>query len=200
MEQPASDQGQVRRRLAADGDLGHRDEDGYFWYRGRADDVITSAGYRIGPGEVEDALLRHPAVRLAAAIGVPDPVRTESIKAFLVLAEGQQPSAALEREISDFVKTRLARHEYPQAIEFVDSLPTTTTGKIMRRELRERERAKMRAGYRVVLLVGGELPTQREVLTLCYCECLLDCRDFIVMTPPKFLQLCGKSLNGSGFG
>jgi acetyl-CoA synthetase len=127
------------------GDLGHRDEDGYFWYRGRADDVITSAGYRIGPGEVEDALLRHPAVRLAAAIGVPDPVRTESIKAFLVLAEGQQPSAALEREISDFVKTRLARHEYPQAIEFVDSLPTTTTGKIMRRELRERERAKMRA-------------------------------------------------------
>ena len=126
------------------GDLGHHDEDGYFWYRGRADDVITSAGYRIGPGEVEDALLRHPAVRLAAAIGVPDPVRTESIKAFLVLAEGQQPSQALEREISEFVKTRLARHEYPRAIEFVDSLPTTTTGKIMRRELRERERAKAR--------------------------------------------------------
>ena len=127
------------------GDLGHRDADGYFWYRGRADDIITSAGYRIGPGEVEDALLRHPAVRLAAAIGVPDPVRTESIKAFLVLAEGQQPSQALEREISEFVKTRLARHEYPRAIEFVDSLPTTTTGKIMRRELRECERAKMRA-------------------------------------------------------
>jgi acetyl-CoA synthetase len=127
------------------GDLGHRDEDGYFWYRGRADDVITSAGYRIGPGEVEDALLRHPAVRLAAAIGVPDPVRTESIKAFLVLAEGHQPSEALENEIREFVKTRLARHEYPRAIEFVDSLPTTTTGKIMRRELREREKEKVRA-------------------------------------------------------
>ena len=127
------------------GDLGQRDEDGYFWYRGRADDVITSAGYRIGPGEIEEALLRHPAVRLAAAIGVPDPVRTESIKAFLVLAEGQQPTEALENEIREFVKTRLARHEYPRAIEFADSLPTTTTGKIMRRELREREQAKMRA-------------------------------------------------------
>lgn len=127
------------------GDLGRRDEDGYFWYGGRADDVITSAGYRIGPGEIEEALLRHPAVRLAAAIGVPDPVRTESIKAFLVLAEGHQPSESLERDIREFVKTRLARHEYPRAIEFVDTLPTTTTGKIMRRELRERERAKMRA-------------------------------------------------------
>jgi acetyl-CoA synthetase len=127
------------------GDLGQRDDDGYFWYRGRADDVITSAGYRIGPGEIEEALLRHPAVRLAAAIGVPDPVRTESIKVFVVLAEGQQPSEALEGEIREFVKSRLARHEYPRAIEFLDSLPTTTTGKIMRRELRERERAKVRA-------------------------------------------------------
>ena len=127
------------------GDLGQRDDDGYFWYRGRGDDVITSAGYRIGPGEIEEALLRHPAVRLAAAIGVPDPVRTETIKAFVVLADDQQPTEALEREIREFVKTRLARHEYPRAIEFLDSLPTTTTGKIMRRELREREQAKLRA-------------------------------------------------------
>lgn len=122
------------------GDLGTRDEDGYFWYGSRADDVITSAGYRIGPGEIEEALVRHPAVRLAAVIGVPDPVRTESIKAFLVLGEGYTPSPALESEIRDHVKTRLARHEYPRDIEFVESLPTTTTGKIMRRELRERER------------------------------------------------------------
>ena len=122
------------------GDLGTRDEEGYFWYRSRADDVITSAGYRIGPGEIEEALVRHPAVRLAAVIGVPDPVRTESIKAFLVLAEGYRPSPALESEIRDHVKTRLARHEYPRDIEFVESLPTTTTGKIMRRELRDRER------------------------------------------------------------
>ena len=136
----------TRDKFAGDwlltGDLGVRDEDGYFWYRSRADDVITSAGYRIGPGEIEEALLRHPAVRLAAAIGVPDAVRTESIKAFLVLAEDQQPSDALAQEIREFVKTRLARHEYPRDIEFVDSLPTTTTGKIMRRELRERERAR----------------------------------------------------------
>ena len=121
------------------GDLGERDEDGYFWYRGRADDVITSAGYRIGPGEIEEALLRHRAVRLAAAIGVPDPVRTESIKAFVVLAEGHQPTELLKRDIREFVKTRLARHEYPRDIEFIDTLPTTTTGKIMRRELRERD-------------------------------------------------------------
>jgi len=124
------------------GDLGLRDEDGYFWYRGRADDVITSAGYRIGPGEIEEALVRHPAVRLAAVIGVPDPVRTESIKAFLVLAEGYTPTLALEGEIRDFVRARLARHEYPREIEFVESLPTTTTGKIMRRELRDRERRR----------------------------------------------------------
>ncbi len=122
------------------GDLVTRDDDGYFWYRSRADDVITSAGYRIGPGEIEEALVRHPAVRLAAVIGVPDPVRTETIKAFLVLGEGYTPSPALESEIRDHVKTRLARHEYPRDIEFVESLPTTTTGKIMRRELRERER------------------------------------------------------------
>jgi acetyl-CoA synthetase len=119
-----------------------RDEDGYFWYRGRNDDVITSSGYRIGPGEIEEALVRHPAVRLAAVIGVPDPVRTESIKAFLVLAEGHKPSDGLAGEIREFVKMRLARHEYPRAIEFLDSLPMTTTGKIMRRELRERERAR----------------------------------------------------------
>jgi acetyl-CoA synthetase len=124
------------------GDLGHRDEDGYFWYHGRADDVITSAGYRIGPGEIEEALLRHPAVRLAAAIGVPDPVRTETVKAFLVLADDCQPTELLKKEIREFVKTRLARHAYPRAIEFVDSLPMTTTGKIVRRELRDLERAK----------------------------------------------------------
>jgi acetyl-CoA synthetase len=79
-------------------------------------------------------------VRLAAAIGIPDPVRTEAIKAFVVLAEGHQPTELLERELRESVKTRLARHEYPRDIEFTDSLPTTTTGKIMRRELRERER------------------------------------------------------------
>lgn len=136
----------TREKFAGDwlltGDLGVADEDGYFWFHGRADDVITSSGYRIGPGEIEDALLRHPAVLLAAAIGVPDPVRTESIKAFLVLRDGRQASPELEQEIRDHVRTRLAKHEYPRMIEFVDSLPMTTTGKIMRRELRQREREK----------------------------------------------------------
>ena len=110
LEQPGGHPGQVRRRLAADRGSRCARRDSRFWYRSRADDVITSAGYRIGPGEIEEALLRHPAVRLAAAIGVPDAVRTESIKAFLVLAEDQQPTDALAQEIREFVKTRLARH------------------------------------------------------------------------------------------
>jgi acetyl-CoA synthetase len=120
------------------GDTGRRDRDGYFWFQGRADDVITSAGYRIGPGEIENCLMKHPAVALAAAVGVPDPVRTEIVKAFLVLKSGRAPSDALAREIQDFVKVKLAAHEYPRQVEFVDSLPMTTTGKIMRRELRKR--------------------------------------------------------------
>lgn len=127
------------------GDLATCDEDGYYWFQGRADDVITSAGYRIGPGEIEDALTRHPAVLLAAAIGVPDPVRTESIKAFVVPRQGVTPSPALVEEIRDFVRNHLARHEVPKEIEFVAALPMTTTGKIMRRELRDAERAKLAA-------------------------------------------------------
>ncbi len=122
------------------GDAGHMDEDGYFWFHGRADDVITSSGYRIGPGEIEDALLKHDAVQMAAAIGVPDPVRTEIIKAFVIPAPGVIPSEELANELRESVKSRLAKHEVPRLIEFVDSLPMTTTGKIMRRELREREK------------------------------------------------------------
>jgi acetyl-CoA synthetase len=118
------------------GDLGRQDEAGYFWFQGRSDDVITSAGYRIGPGEIEDCLMKHPAVALAAAVGVPDPVRTEIVKAFLVLNPGHSGTQELAREIQDFVKTRLAAHEYPRLVEFVDALPMTATGKVMRRELR----------------------------------------------------------------
>ncbi len=124
------------------GDEGAKDEDGYFWFQGRADDVITSAGYRIGPGEIEDCLMKHPAVGLAAAIGVPDPVRTELIKAVIVLNPGFDPGSGLESEISEFVKTRLAAHEYPRLIEFVESMPLTATGKIRRKDLREREIAR----------------------------------------------------------
>ncbi len=125
------------------GDLGMCDEDGYFWFQGRADDVITSGGYRIGPSEIEDALARHRAVVMAAAIGVPDPVRTESIKAFVVLKEGFRASPELVDEIRSFVREHLAKHEVPRDVEFVDALPMTTTGKILRRQLRDAERAKL---------------------------------------------------------
>lgn len=120
------------------GDQGHMDADGYVFFVGRDDDVITSSGYRIGPGEVEDCLLRHPAVSLAAAVGKPDPLRTEIVRAFVVLREGFSPSHALAAEIQDFVRTRLSAHEYPRQVDFVDELPMTTTGKIIRRLLRER--------------------------------------------------------------
>lgn len=121
------------------GDTGQTDEDGYIWFVGRDDDVITSSGYRIGPGEIEDCLMSHPAVVLAAAVGKPDPLRTEIVKAFIVPAAGIEPDDALTEEIRHFVRTRLAAHEYPREIEFVTDLPMTTTGKIMRRELRARE-------------------------------------------------------------
>ena len=120
------------------GDQGCVDEDGYFHFVGRDDDVITSAGYRIGPGEIEDCLIRHPAVALAAVVGKPDAVRTEIVKAFIVLKTGHAPSDALAGEIQDFVKTRLSAHEYPREVAFIDAMPMTTTGKVIRRLLRER--------------------------------------------------------------
>jgi acetyl-CoA synthetase len=120
------------------GDLGRRDEAGYFRFVGRDDDVITSSGYRIGPGEIEDCLLKHPAVALAAAVGVADPLRTQRVKAYVVLNPGHEPDQGLAQEIQDFVRRRLAAHEYPREVAFVDSLPMTATGKIMRRELRRR--------------------------------------------------------------
>ncbi len=121
------------------GDQGYRDADGYLWFVGRKDDVISSAGHRIGPGEIEDCLVKHEAVAQVAVVGSPDALRGEIIKAFIILAEGKTPSKALQKDIQQSVKQRLAAHEYPREIEFVDSLPMTTTGKIRRIELRERE-------------------------------------------------------------
>ncbi|MGE3986699.1 acyl-CoA synthetase [Pseudorhodoplanes sp.] len=121
------------------GDQGVVDDDGYFHFVGRDDDVITSSGYRIGPGEIEDCLIRHPAVALAAAIGKPDPLRTEIVKAFVVLKAGvNTPHETLVSELQDFVRTRLSAHEYPREIDFIEDMPMTTTGKIIRRLLRER--------------------------------------------------------------
>ena len=127
------------------GDLARRDDEGYFWFAGRKDDVITSAGYRIGPGEIEDCLLKHPAVAMAAVIGVPDPVRTERIKAFVVPAPDAEAGDTLADSIRAFVRERLAAHEYPRDVEFVTELPLTTTGKVMRGILRDRERSRSAA-------------------------------------------------------
>lgn len=120
------------------GDQGYADDDGYVFFLGRDDDVITSSGYRIGPGEIEDCLLRHPAVAIAAAVGKPDPLRTEIVRAFIVLRSGFAPGPDLAADIQGFVRTRLSAHEYPREITFVEELPMTTTGKIIRRLLRER--------------------------------------------------------------
>ncbi|MDB5509399.1 MAG: AMP-dependent synthetase [Hyphomicrobiales bacterium] len=119
------------------GDLARQDADGYVRFTGRDDDVITSAGYRIGPGEIEDCLLRHPAVVIGAAVGKPDPLRTEIVKAFVVLRDGFEPSDQLAAEISGFVRERLSAHEYPREIAFVPDLPLTTSGKVIRRLLRD---------------------------------------------------------------
>jgi acetyl-CoA synthetase len=116
-----------------------QDEDGYYWYVGRADDVIIAAGYRIGPFEVESALLEHPAVREAAAVASPDELRGNVVKAFVVLAHGVDGSDELADELKTFVRGRLSAYAYPRLVEFVDDLPKTLTGKIRRIELRERE-------------------------------------------------------------
>jgi acetyl-CoA synthetase len=119
------------------GDLGIRDADGYFWFQGRADDVINSAGYRIGPTEIENCLLRHPSVALAAVIGIPDELRGEVIKAYIVPRAGALPGPELAGEIRKHVRSRLAEYLYPREIEFMENLPLTTTGKVRRNDLRE---------------------------------------------------------------
>jgi len=136
---PEATEGKYVRDWCLTGDLARKDEDGYVWFVGRKDDVITSAGYRIGPAEVEDCLMKHPAVSMAAVVGSPDEIRTEVVKAFIVPAPGTAPSPKVEEDIKAFVKKRLAAHEYPREIEFVDKLPMTATSKIMRRELRKLE-------------------------------------------------------------
>ncbi len=124
------------------GDQGRMDEDGYIWYQGRSDDVIKSAGYRIGPAEIESCLVKHPAVANAAVIGKADEARGQIVKAFIVLQPGQSASKAREEDIQRHVRARLAPYEYPREIEFIDALPMTTTGKVQRKELRKREEAK----------------------------------------------------------
>ncbi len=129
----------------ATGDRGMTDADGYFWFVGRADDVIISAGYRIGPFEVESALIEHPAVAEAAAVASPDPVRGAIVKAFVVLAPGRTASDALASELQEHVKKVTAPYKYPREIEFVADLPKTISGKIRRIDLRQRGEQRKKA-------------------------------------------------------
>jgi len=124
------------------GDRAYKDEEGYFWFVGRADDVIISAGYRIGPFEVESALVEHAAVAEAAVVASPDEVRGEIVKAYVILAPGYTASEKLAEALQEHVKTVTAPYKYPREIEFVAELPKTISGKIRRVELRERERAR----------------------------------------------------------
>jgi len=134
--QPAATAAKHRGGWLLTGDLARFDGAGYLWFEGRADDIILSAGYRIGPTDIEDCLMRHPEVAMAAVIGVPDPVRTQAIKAYVVLRPGIEAGAELEDALRQHVKARLAAYQYPRQFEFVTELPMTTTGKIRRVELR----------------------------------------------------------------
>jgi acetyl-CoA synthetase len=139
----------TRKKFTGDwcrtGDVAVRDDDDYLWYQGRADDMFKAAGYRIGPSEIENCLVRHPAVANAAVVPSPDDVRGNIVKAFIVLAPGHAASPALETDIALHVRKHLAPYEYPKEIEFIDALPMTTTGKVQRKVLRERELARKRA-------------------------------------------------------
>ncbi len=124
------------------GDKAYKDKDGYFWFVGRNDDIIKSSGYRIGPFEVESALIEHPAVQESAVVGSPDLIRGVIVKAFIVLKPGYSPSETLIKEIQNHVRKTTAPYKYPRAVEFVDELPKTLSGKIKRNELRQREMAR----------------------------------------------------------
>ena len=127
------------------GDTAVMDEDGYLWYQGRSDDVFKAAGYRIGPSEVENCLVRHPAVANAAVVPKPDPDRGAVVKAYVVLAPGHRGDEALVDALQQHVRGLLAPYEYPKEIEFIDALPMTTTGKVQRRVLRLQEEARQQA-------------------------------------------------------
>ena len=117
-----------------------KDEDGYFWYMGRNDDIIKSSGYRISPFEIESALMLHPAVLECAVTGVPDPVRGQLVKATIVLRQGYEPSEELKKEIQTFAKKETAPYKYPRVVDFVDVMPKTISGKVRRVEIRNKDK------------------------------------------------------------
>jgi acetyl-CoA synthetase/medium-chain acyl-CoA synthetase len=132
----------IRGEWYVTGDMAYKDENGYFWFIGRTDDIIISSGYRIGPFEIENVLIEHPAVKESAVVASPDEIRGEVVKAFIVLTEGYMPSDALAKELQDFVKKQTAPYKYPRKIEFIEELPMTISGKIKRRELKMKEFGK----------------------------------------------------------
>lgn len=140
-EQPDETEAVMRNGYYLTGDRATRDEDGYLWFVGRSDDVISSAGYRIGPFEVEDVLIGHPAVAESAVVATPDEERGSLVKAYVVLTVDYEPSEELVKEIQDYCKSETAPYKYPRRIEFIEELPKTASGKIRRVELRQREMA-----------------------------------------------------------
>jgi acetyl-CoA synthetase len=141
-EKPELDEQTFHRDYYRTGDLARMDEDGSFFFEGRADDIIISSGYRIGPFEVEDALVGHEAVAEAAAVASPHDERGNVVKAYVVLAGGYEGGEGLTDELQDYMKEATAPYKYPRRIEYVEELPTTSSGKIRRIELREEEREK----------------------------------------------------------
>lgn len=143
LNEPERTKMQFRGDYYVTGDRAHMDEEGYFWFEGRSDDIIISSGYTIGPFEVEDALTKHQAVRECAVVASPDPIRGNIVKAFIVLRDRMNADeAALIKELQEHVKTQTAPYKYPREIEFIEELPKTTSGKIMRVSLRQREEQK----------------------------------------------------------
>lgn len=139
---PEATEKTLRGQWYITGDRAYKDEEGYFWFVGRADDVILTSGYRIGPFEIESVLIKHPAVKESAVVASPDEVRGEVVKAFIVLTKDYSPSDALIKELQEFVKSNTAPYKYPRKIEFVDDLPKTISGKIRRKELKIKEFGK----------------------------------------------------------
>jgi fatty-acyl-CoA synthase len=184
------------------GDKAYQDEDGYFWFVGRADDVIISSGYRIGPFEVESALVEHPAVAESAVVASPDPVRGEVVKAFVVLKSGQSPSDELTKQLQQHVRKVTAPYKYPRIIEFVNDLPKTISGKIRRGELKKKEwakEAKRKPSYAYVgsevKLVGMTIGEMLKEITERYPDSealVVPFRD-VRLTYRQFLSVCGQA-------
>ena len=142
LENPAATGKTIQGEWYVTGDMAYKDESGYFWFIGRTDDIMLSSGYRIGPFEIENVLIEHPAVKESAVVASPDEIRGEVVKAFIVLTEGYMPSDALADDLKNFVKKQTAPYKYPRKIEFIDELPKTISGKIKRKELKMKEFGK----------------------------------------------------------